>query len=437
MPEVIDNIKVGEFIKTLLKENNMTQESLAQKLMISKSAVSQNLNGKSSFDMQNLMSIAKIFNISLDDLLKCKKKQDQDYISEYVKFASKGLDEIKKYSAKDLQIQEPDIYGRVLVDYLIDGDVLDVFSYLHDQDVEFVKDYYHRAKEIYLKVLLYCLRNKLHNPIKYIRRYAIINNGFDINQTFYGIEIWSLINNDDSRKLIRQMIDLKIEQETIFMGIKRNRLVRVITKDMWVESIGSYKLDIVLDEYIKNFTDENDFYDFTKSMLLYEYYKGVDLFVKKYFSKEMSDGLKSAFNFQRTINLVIEKDDFELFKMMVDRRIYESLTEVIVQTVEKDQKEFYNYCLKGFENKVYEVIDYNKVGYVAIKKRNLEVLDLIKQNLDKRSLNYLLSEVKKEDIKTLYYLLDLGAEFDFKYYNLSTMANVNAIIKYLLKKEGK
>lgn len=53
MPTIIDNLKVAEKIKKLLKDNNMTQEQLANKLSITKSAVSQNLRGKSNFDIQN------------------------------------------------------------------------------------------------------------------------------------------------------------------------------------------------------------------------------------------------------------------------------------------------------------------------------------------------------------------------------------------------
>lgn len=436
MPEVIDNVKVGEFIKSLLRENNMTQENLSQKLMISKSAVSQNLNGKSSFDMQNLMAIAKLFKISLDDLLNCRKREDEEFVSEYVKFAARGIDEIKKYNPKDLQIQEPDIYGRVLVDYLIDGDVVDVFSYLNDSNIDFVRDYYHRAKEIYLKIIIFMLRKKIKGVIKYVKKYSELNTLFDITNSYNGLEVWNLLNDRDNKSIIKEMIDLRIDQEYSFMGLKRVKPVKALPKELWIESIGIYKLDNVLDVYLKYYARADELFSFTSSMLLYEYYDGVEKFAEMFFSKELSSVAKTSYGFQKTVNLVISKNSFKLFQKFLELRIYESYTDVIVQAIKSDKVEYYDYCLKSAENKVTEKLDYGQIGLAAVKKGNTKILDLVKSNLEQMHLNFLLSEVNKSDIKLLYYLINLGAQFDFKFYNSNTMSNMNAIIEYLLKKEG-
>ncbi len=438
MPEVIDNIEVGKFIKSLLRKNGMTQEMLAQKLMISKSAVSQNLNGKSSFDIQNLMAIAKIFNISLDDLINCRLNEEEDnYKSEYIRFANKGLENIKKYKSKNLRIQEPDIYGKVLVDYLIDQDILDIFEYLNNEDVEFVHDYYHRAKDIYLKIIVYMLRKNIHGVIKYIKKYSEIASSFDITQTYKGLEVWTLLNDKENEEIIKQMIDLKINQEFIVMGIKRKKQVKAIPKDIWVECIGMYKLNNVLDVYLNNYAKREDILSFTSSMLLFEYSEGVEKFIKKFFSEEYNDNFKSYYKFQKVISLVIKNGDFDLFKKFINLKIYQSLTSTIVSAISDEKKEFYEYCLQIADNKIYEKLDYSKIGLIAVIKSNLSVLEIIKESLNQNTLNYLLSEVKEEDIEMLYYLIALGAKFDFKYYNSSTMKKTNAIIAFLYQKEVK
>ena len=48
-----------------------------------------------------------------------------------------------------------DVYGKVLVDYLIDQDIQDIFVYLHEENVEFVKGFAGQSgKECYLKLTL-------------------------------------------------------------------------------------------------------------------------------------------------------------------------------------------------------------------------------------------------------------------------------------------
>lgn len=438
MPEVIDNIKVGEFIKSLLKKNGMTQEALAQKLMISKSAVSQNLNGKSSFDIQNLMAIAKIFNLTLDDLLNCHISEDtEQFDSEYMRFASKSLEEIKQHNPNDLHIQDPDIYGKVLIDYVIDQDLQELFEYLDSNDVSFVHDYYHRAGDIYIKIIIYMLRRKIKGVIKYIQHYAKINNGFDLTQTYSGMEVWNLLNDPEQASLIQEMIDLKIKQEFTTLKIKRNKMVKAVPKDVWIESIGTYKLNHVLKVFLDNYGEAGDIYSFTQSMLLYEYREGIETFIKRYFEKDISDNARASYHFQKTIKLIINKKDFDLFQTCIKYHIYESLTDVIVNAIYTEQPKFYQYCYKQNDHLVYEQLDFSKIGYAAVKTGDIKILELFKENFDQKTLNYLLSEVPEGNINLLYYLIANGALFDFKYYNSNTMKNTNAIIKYLIDKEVK
>lgn len=65
----MDQIKIGRFIAFLRKEQNMTQQSLADKLGITDRAVSKWENGRGLPDVSLMKSLCEILGISIDELL--------------------------------------------------------------------------------------------------------------------------------------------------------------------------------------------------------------------------------------------------------------------------------------------------------------------------------------------------------------------------------
>lgn len=63
-------------IKELRKENNLTQGKLAQILNISAQSVSKWENGQSEPDIQTIINLSKIFNITLEKFLDVNMKKD-------------------------------------------------------------------------------------------------------------------------------------------------------------------------------------------------------------------------------------------------------------------------------------------------------------------------------------------------------------------------
>ena len=59
----------SEKLQKIRKENNITQEQLADKLNVSRQAVSKWESGTAYPDTEKLIQISKIFNISLDELI--------------------------------------------------------------------------------------------------------------------------------------------------------------------------------------------------------------------------------------------------------------------------------------------------------------------------------------------------------------------------------
>lgn len=61
--------KIAENIRKYRKELKLTQEGLAEKLCAKKSLISNYENGYSTPDIITLCKLAKIFDVSLDDLV--------------------------------------------------------------------------------------------------------------------------------------------------------------------------------------------------------------------------------------------------------------------------------------------------------------------------------------------------------------------------------
>ena len=71
-------IELGNRLAQLRKEKGISQEELADKLGVSRQAVSKWERGEASPDTDNLIELAKIYNISLDELVGNKKEEKEE-----------------------------------------------------------------------------------------------------------------------------------------------------------------------------------------------------------------------------------------------------------------------------------------------------------------------------------------------------------------------
>lgn len=72
----MDQQKIGNFMKTLRKEHNLTQEDLADKLLVSRRTVSRWETGNNMPDIEVLIEIADLYDIDLRELLNGERKKD-------------------------------------------------------------------------------------------------------------------------------------------------------------------------------------------------------------------------------------------------------------------------------------------------------------------------------------------------------------------------
>lgn len=88
----MDQIKIGKFIATCRKEQEMTQMSLAEKLGISDRAVSKWENGKSLPDSSIMLDLCALLNINVNELLSGERIMAESYD----KIAEENLFALKK-----------------------------------------------------------------------------------------------------------------------------------------------------------------------------------------------------------------------------------------------------------------------------------------------------------------------------------------------------
>lgn len=72
----MDQQKIGNFMKTLRKEHNLTQEELADKMLVNRRTVSRWETGNNMPDIEVLIEIADLYDVDLRELLNGERKQD-------------------------------------------------------------------------------------------------------------------------------------------------------------------------------------------------------------------------------------------------------------------------------------------------------------------------------------------------------------------------
>lgn len=87
----------GEKLKALRKKSGMSQEKLAEKLSVSRQAVTKLEISAGTPDVENMVAISDLFDVSVDELLSNEKmtKETRDFLFDGV--AEYDIDEAKRY----------------------------------------------------------------------------------------------------------------------------------------------------------------------------------------------------------------------------------------------------------------------------------------------------------------------------------------------------
>lgn len=72
------SIKQGEYLKRLRTENNLSQEKLGEKLGLSRQSISKWEQGNSAPDIENIMKLSKLYNVSVESILNGEEDKKEE-----------------------------------------------------------------------------------------------------------------------------------------------------------------------------------------------------------------------------------------------------------------------------------------------------------------------------------------------------------------------
>jgi transcriptional regulator with XRE-family HTH domain len=415
MPDVIDNAKVGEYIKTLLKERNMTQSDLARELNISKSAVSQNLNGKSTFDIQNLMHIAELFEVSLDLLLNMKSDEDRNIISEYERLVRRGYEAIAEAAIDKLNVAVPDLYGKVLVEYVMDYDKRDIFEHLVHHGIRLFEPHQSNAREVQLEIIAYMIDRGMNGFLPFLHNY--------VRQ--YGLERY-----EDSTAQ-RSLFATEVTQDVVVMKhFHRIKRFPILSDKDWSRLIGKYKAECLLRYHLEE-SDivrhiEHTFHYFIQ----YGFFDGIEM-ILDYLSEDDVERIRSKPSMaQELIYLVSASKKDSLFETMVSKRLYHDATKLAIHLMDDKNENLTHHLIDEHA----DILDFRRIGAHAAARGDTTLLVRIHKQLKDDDLDYILSSTTADSLETNLVLLRLGARMNAKYLNKDTTEKINRLLTHQMDK---
>lgn len=76
----MDTVKIGRFIKSLRKENSLTQREVAERLNVSEKTISKWETGNGMPEVSLMLPLCKLFGISINELLSGERLDEKQYV---------------------------------------------------------------------------------------------------------------------------------------------------------------------------------------------------------------------------------------------------------------------------------------------------------------------------------------------------------------------
>ena len=102
----MDRMTLGKFIAKRRKYMRLTQEELAEKIHVSKSAIAKWETDAGIPDRDNLQRLAKVINISVDDLHKIIDTQSSEDVDLEVNITPEVISALESYGYKVIRPEE-------------------------------------------------------------------------------------------------------------------------------------------------------------------------------------------------------------------------------------------------------------------------------------------------------------------------------------------
>jgi len=422
-----DPILIGETIKQLLKTHNMTQDQLANHLHITKSAVSQNLNGKSSFDIQNLIAIAKLFSISLDRLLGIEQ-EEKHVLSPYEKLVEKGIEGINHVHPKQLQLDQPDTYGKLFIEYVMQVDHMVLLNYMLTHHVSFVDPSYMRASEVTLKVLLYMMEHDIPGVKKILDQYLELKGSLSFESTQQETIFYGLLDQKQYIELQQYLMKLLKEDLKIVLLKSKPKILKLNVEGL-IDIVTTHKLKQLSQLMLHSFDFELHYFYTVSSCVKHHDYDTLDVLLTKVFNQKPNSFTITIFNLEQAMKLIIESKQENLIIKALDKHLYQDITLMFNHVITHHLYDVASYMLQHYK----ETLQYRKIQ-IGLLIDQKPLLDHLTSLMSIADLNYVISRCTKDQITLMLYLYDLGARFFMDDFSITTFDAINALIEHLYPK---
>ena len=413
MIQIFSNEELGAKINVLLAENSMTIEDLASRLNLKKRVLQKKIKGKEAFSYLDFCNIAEVFSIGIEELLK-RIANSSDIESIYHRLALGKLSELKEYDLST--IANKDIYGKCLVEYILEEKKVDLLKYLIDNHIEVVYPYDEKASDILLSIIECMLINDLSDPIDYIIKFAKINKTFDLDHSLIDT-IYKLIDHNN-------VLLQKLMSESFLVNEKAliKKPLLLVQNDTWIRIIAKNQLDNTFAFYLKNFELIGNIKKLILEFVKYDYRKGLYTIAGNLDENTVNIIVYDLDIIQALLSL----EDFSIAKAYIDKGLLQNIDVIDVTAIKKQSFELISNLILSFPD-----FDIRLIGKTAVKLNKTDVLDLFIERANQDDLDYLLSEAKPEDKEVLLYLTMHGALFKNRYLSKITTNQANEIISLL------
>lgn len=351
------NIKIGESIYRLRKQNNLTQEQLATLLNVSNAAISKWENGTAYPDIEVLLKIARVFRVSIDYLYNHRvENEDVDLLIKNIEeLKNEGkIDQVLENLEEALKVYPNDLnlnllYARSLLNKALNQSKID-------------KDLAKEAIRYFDKTLVLDKEGKNKESI-------IQNKSFVLRALGEYEEAIKLLNSLNQDKYRVQIADiyLKIGKYQEAMKMLQLHLNSIAFDFAWLGGI--------LKECFEKFSLEKEAYDIIKMVA--------------YFREFMADSKDANY-----YNFLCSKDFLDYAKLAYKKgdfdQMWEALKKATYHAVRFDKNPSFEVAKVNF---MYEVegsffngkVAASKYLYKVLKKefndlnKNPKYLDLVKQ----------------------------------------------------------
>lgn len=207
-------MNLSENLKKIRKENNLSQEQLAEKLNVSRQSVSKWESGQAYPEMDKVIQICQLFNVSVDDLLnqdikelnnnKAAKSNINKFIDDVLNYISKTIElfSILKFKEKVKCIFEQLLL--VLIFYIISTLILSIFSsfllhllsFLPSNICTFIFNILNDIVTLCLCILFIALLFHIFK-IRYLNYYVTVNEESKLNDE-------NIIRNDNEENKVKK-----------------------------------------------------------------------------------------------------------------------------------------------------------------------------------------------------------------------------------------